>query len=244
MRNKKSRNVGKNIAFILVTILGGLSVLSCIMMIIVTSQAKTINETFINSSLKNEQQEVEYITLEKIYENPTEYVDTYQVICCYLCTEFASNTGIAWLSNLKEQSKDDAEYIIRLERDEVIDYTPKAIAVYGKIEYTDEKALIIKNPDFYAYGGTDVSMLKHNALIDEDIVSIVMTALRYEDTTDVTDDLMTLQAIACLYEDEDLELKLTDISKLSVQKQTLSQTEFETKAEQLWNEFRAQLLDR
>lgn len=239
MNKKKSK-----LPIVLIAMLSIMALTACLFMLYVSLQVQTVNEKLPNTSEETEQQEVEYITLKQIYDNPDEYINTYRLVCGYFCTEFATNTGIAWLSDGKELSKEDAQYIIRLERDEVIDYTPKAIAVYGKIEYTDENALIIKDPEFYAYAGLDTEMIKHNALIDSDVVDTVMTALRYDDTEDVSEALTVLQATACYYEDEDLEALLIDISELAEQKTSLSQTDFEAKAEQMWNDFRTQLLDR
>lgn len=227
----------------LTVLVGCLAFFSCIMMFIATRQSNLIKIALDDSAKNNVSVMTEYHTIAEVYENPDKFIGQYSLFCGYFCNEFATDRGVAWLSDQKEMSKDDAEHIIRLERSEVFEYTPKAIAVYGKLERVNN-ALVIEDGDFYLYGGTDKEMLKHNMLIECDVVNVVMTALRYEDKTDVSEGLRTLQAVACEFEDEDLEALLLSIETHSKSKETLSQDEFETKAEELWNTFRTQLLDR
>lgn len=199
----------------------------------------------INNLLKNEvTQEAEYFSVQDVYEAPEDFIGTYKLICGYFCKEFATDTGIAWISDKKEGSKDSEQFIIRLERDKPFDYTPKAIAVFGKIELTEDKAIIIKDGSLYAYGGPDKEMLKHNDLIDADVFNVVMSALKYDETHTQDEALNILRLIAQQYEDSDLEQLISDIALLEADKLSLSQEDFETKAEKLWNSFRAQLLDR
>ncbi len=244
MNKEKRRTNTKSdrLSYIILTVLVVVLVaLVTICGIVITKMNEIDNH--INTNVENENlKEPTYYTIDDVYENP-DIVGTYQLVCGYFCKEFAEDTGIDWIAGEKEKSKDEVDRLIRLERDEPIDYTPKAIAVYGKLEIIDE-ALVIKDGQFYLYGGTDKEMLKHNALIELGIIDTVMVALRYEDTTDIGAELAILQSTACDYEDEDLEKLLIDIQLLAEQKETLSQTDFETKAEQLWDNFRTQLLDR
>lgn len=240
--NHKTSGKLNKLSYILLITVVGCILISIAMIVTVVHNMNNINNMLNNASEKEQQVEPVYYTVEDVYNNP-EFVGTYKLVCGYFCKEFATDTGIAWLSTEKEMSKDEAKYLIRLEQDEPIDYTPKAIAVYGKLEIVDE-ALIIKDGQFYLYGGTDQEMLKHNALIELNIIDTVMTALRFEDTTDVSADIAILQSTACDYGDEDLEKLLIDIQLLAEQKSSLSQTDFETKAEQMWDDFRTQLLDR
>lgn len=246
MKQEKSTayNILHKTLFCILISIGLIVTTGCIFMIIIRADANKI-EKQLNNSLENEgSQEIEYISVEDIYAAPEKYIDTYSLVCGYFCKEFATDTGIAWLSDKKEASKDTEKYIIRLEQDEPFDYTPKAIAVYGKITFTEDKALVIKDGSFYLYGGTDVSMLKHNDLIDANIFDVVITSLTYDNNTDYCEQLETLQTIALQYEDTDLSKLLAEIMNLADSKTSLSQEDFEAKAEPLWNDIRAQLLDR
>lgn len=221
--------------------------------ILVTSLAITIfisvsvyklNSQIDNTSLEDKPLEVEYLTVSEIYENQEKYINTYCIIGGYFCKEFGTNIGLAWLTDKKESSKDTVERLIRLEQAEPIEYTPKAIAVYGKLELTNDKSLVIKNGDFYLYGGTDNEMLKHNALLSADIVTTVTTALLYDNAENLHDKFEELKLLSCTYNDEILEEILADIDELHQNKSNLNQEEFELEAEQLWNSFRAQLLNK
>ena len=247
MSNKKDKQPkNKNILLNVITIiLRAVGLAALLMMILVGIDIHAVDKHIVNLPENEKTDELIYYTVQDVYEKPEEFIGTYKLIGGYFCKEFATNTGLAWLTTTKETSKDDAKFLIRLEQENEIDYTPKAIAVYGKVELADDgTSLVIKDGQFYLYGGTDKEMLKYNVLIDADIVKVVMTALKFDDNTDITEDIRLLESIACEYEDEDLENILTTIENLASQKESLSQEQFEAEAEQLWNNFRAQLLDR
>lgn len=228
---------------LLVAVMSLLATTGCVTMIVATRQSNLLKAELDTAAKGAVNALTEYHTITEVYQDPDKFIGQYVLLSGYFCSEFATDKGVAWLSDQKEMSKEDAAHIIRLERSEPFDYTPKAIAVYGKLLWTDN-ALVIRDGDFYLYGGTDKEMLKHNALIEFDVVNVVMTALRYDDNTDVSEELTLLKGIACEYEDEQLESLFILIDAHAKTKSVTTREEFETKAEELWNTFRNQLLDR
>lgn len=207
----------------------------------VTAMIQTDNENIeTKSTIDNT-----YYTVKEAVTNSKEFIGQKRLISGYMCTELATNTGLAWITDTKETSKDNAGYLIRLESSDIIEYTSKAIVVYGTLKISEnDNALYIDDGQIYNYTGTDKSMLEHNELIDNNIIDVVVNALQYDNTLEITSNLLSLAEIACKYEDETLELILTHIYELVVNKQNINQEQFEIEAEQLWNNFTSQFLGR
>lgn len=214
-----------------------------------------INFLYITSNIKTDVEEsattaVEYNEIHTIIDNPSEYVGKAIVVCGYLCKEMGKDTGLAWLSEKPERSKDEVgTYLIRLENSDPFDYTAEAIAVQGTLHNIQEDdgtySLVLTESKFYKYDGQNKEMLLHNEVVRADVINAVAIALLYENTeTDVCDILDEIQQIANKYSHVELENTICSIDELSHKKQSLSQEEFENQAEQLWDQFINILLDK
>lgn len=181
-------------------------------------------------------------TVAQIYENKDKFIGQQVNISGYMCTLSATNMGIAWLSDIKEGNVEKINNKIRMERETVLPYTPKAIIIQGILE--DEDGLVIKDIKVSNYTGNNMKMLMHNELVDMSIVDVTMNALRYDYKTSVATDIDRLIEITDRYEEKELSECLIAIKKLASYKNKMQETEYEEQAEQLWNELTACLLNR
>ena len=159
-----------------------------------------------------------------------------------MCNEVGSETGIAWLATKPEMYASEAgDYIIRLENDEVFEWTAFAIAVQGTLtlvpDENGENALVLKNANIYKYEGENTSFLFHNALIEAEAVNVIAIALSYNNEKEVYDYVTELEQIALQYGRSDLFETFEEIAKLTRDKQEMTQEDFEEQAEPLWDKF-------
>ena len=186
---------------------------------------------------------IQEYSVSEILANPELYNNKRILVYGYLCNETADNTGLAWLTDEKMMKRDECKHIIRVEGEKPFEYSYLALYAYGTLKYNkEERSISLTDSELYKYNGDNKQLLKNNALIDADILNVVTTAVRYNDTTNVSEELQTIINIVCAYEDESFEDTIMKIKDLAEKKQSISKTDFETEAEQLWDLFIAQFL--
>lgn len=183
-----------------------------------------------------------YHSVEEVQDSAEEFNGQDVYIYGYLCNEIGiiqdTNSTIAWITDIKLASKDEVNNIIRIESTEELGYTPKAIIAFGTFNIdTTTNSLVLSNAKLYNYTGNNLDMIEHNTLIDNNLIETILDALMYAYTEDVTAELNVLIDIACNYSDEQLEETLMKIRELATKKQSLSETEFNERAEEYRAEF-------